>query len=81
MPTTLTSVREREYRGATRAYVKRPSNQERNMSGINGDKARFNRRRRQKISRRQSNEKMLKALAEKHLVAPPKPANLKEKVA
>jgi hypothetical protein len=35
------------------------------MSGINGDKARFNRRRRQKISRRQSNEKMLKALAEK----------------
>ena len=49
------------------------------MSGINGDKARFNRRRRQKISRRQSNEKMLKALAEKNLVAPPKPANLKEK--
>ena len=38
------------------------------MSGINGDKARFNRRRRQKISRRQSNEKMLKSLAEKHRV-------------
>jgi hypothetical protein len=51
------------------------------MSGINGDKARFNRRRRQKISRRQSNEKMLKALAEKHLVAPAKQAGLKEKVA
>jgi hypothetical protein len=51
------------------------------MSGINGDKARFNRRRRQKISRRQSNEKMLKALAEKNLVAPTKAANLKEKVA
>jgi hypothetical protein len=51
------------------------------MSAINGDKARFNRRRRQKISRRQSNEKMLKALAEKNLVAPAKPANLKEKVA
>jgi hypothetical protein len=58
-----------------------PSKQERNMSGVNGDKARFNRRRRKKISRRQSNEKMLKTLAEKHLVAPPKPANLKEKVA
>ena len=26
-------------------------------------------------------QQMLKALAEKHLVAPPKPANLKEKVA
>ena len=51
------------------------------MSGVNGDKARFNRRRRQKISRRQSNEKMLKALAEKNLVAPAKAANLKEKVA
>ena len=49
------------------------------MSGINGDKARFNRRRRQKISRRLSNEKMLKALAEQNLVAPAKPANLKEK--
>ena len=42
-----------------------PTGQEISMSGINGDKARFNRRRRQKISRRQSNEKMLKALAEK----------------
>jgi hypothetical protein len=51
------------------------------MSGINGDKARFNRRRRAKISRRQSNEKMLKALAERNLVAPAKPENLKEKSA
>jgi hypothetical protein len=51
------------------------------MSGVNGDKARFNRRRRQKISRRQSNEKMLKALAEKNLVAPAKQASLKEKEA
>jgi hypothetical protein len=51
------------------------------MSGINGDKARFNRRRRQKISRRQRNEKMLKALAEKQLIAPAAPANLKEKLA
>jgi hypothetical protein len=49
------------------------------MSGINGDKARFNRRRRQKISRRQSNEKMLKALAEKHLAAPAAQTNRKEK--
>jgi hypothetical protein len=51
------------------------------MSGINGDKARFNRRRRQKISRRQSTEKMLKALADQHLVAPAKQTSLKEKVA
>jgi hypothetical protein len=51
------------------------------MSGINGDKARFNRRRRQKISRRQSNEKMLKALAEKHLVPPATQTSSKEKVA
>jgi hypothetical protein len=58
-----------------------PTKQETNMSGINGDKARFNRRRRQKISRRQSNEKMLKTLAEKHLVPPAAQASLKEKVA
>ncbi len=51
------------------------------MSGINGDKARFNRRRRQKISRRLSNQKMLKALAEKHLVMPPLQTSAKEKVA
>lgn len=49
------------------------------MSGINGDKARFNRRRRQKISRRQSNVKLLKSLAEKHLVAPTPQASSKEK--
>jgi hypothetical protein len=55
--------------------------QETKMSGVNGDKARFNRRRRQKISRRLSNEKMLKALAEKNLVPPAAPANAKEKVA
>jgi hypothetical protein len=51
------------------------------MSGVNGDKARFNRRRRQKISRRQSREKMLKLLAEKHLVAPAAQINPKENVA
>lgn len=51
------------------------------MSGINGDKARFNRRRRQKISRRQSNEKMLKALGEKHLVIPRPTTKSKEQVA
>jgi hypothetical protein len=50
------------------------------MSGINGDKARFNRRRRHKISRRLSNQKMLKALAQKHLVAPALQASAKEKV-
>ncbi len=43
------------------------------MSAVNGDKARFNRRRRAKISRRESNQRMLKTLAEKHLI-PPQPA-------
>jgi hypothetical protein len=49
------------------------------MSGINGDKARFNRRRRQKISRRQSTQEMLKALAEQKLVAPALQAGTKKK--
>lgn len=43
------------------------------MSGVNGDKARFNRRRRQKISRRISNKELFKTLAEK------KPAAAKSK--
>ncbi len=51
------------------------------MSAINGDKARFNRRRRQKIGRRQRNEKMLKVLAEKHMVPPATDASSKEKSA
>jgi hypothetical protein len=38
------------------------------MSAINGDKARFNRRRRQKISRRIFNQKMLQTLADQNLV-------------
>ena len=49
------------------------------MSGVNGDKARFNRRRRQKISRRISNQKMLKALEEKNLVPPAPQSVAKEK--
>ena len=49
------------------------------MSGINGDKARFNRRRRHKISRRISNQKMLKTLAEKNLVPAGSQADQKEK--
>jgi len=51
------------------------------MSGINGDKARFNRRRRQKISRRISNQKMLKTLAEQQLVPAGSQSSQKEKVA
>ena len=51
------------------------------MSGINGDKARFNRRRRQKISRRISNQKMLKTLAEKNLVPAGSQADQKDKTA
>jgi hypothetical protein len=59
--------------------VSQHERQEIKMSGINGDKARFNRRRRQKISRRQSTQKMLKALAEKHLAAPALQSSAKEK--
>jgi hypothetical protein len=51
------------------------------MSGINGDKARYNRRRRHKISRRASNQKMLKTLADKHLVPAGSQVSQKEKVA
>jgi hypothetical protein len=43
--------------------------QELSMSGINGDKARFNRLRRQKIARRLRNQEMLKEMA-----TPAKPA-------
>jgi hypothetical protein len=39
------------------------------MSGINGDKARFHRLRKQKLARRQRNHEMLKNMA-----APAKPA-------
>jgi hypothetical protein len=51
------------------------------MSAINGDKARFNRRRRQKISRRLSNKEMLKAMADKHLTPAGAQVKEKEKVA
>jgi hypothetical protein len=51
------------------------------MSGVNGDKARFNRRRRQKISRRISNQKMLKALADQQLVPAGSQSGRKEKAA
>ena len=44
------------------------------MSGINGDKARFHRLRKQKLARRQRNHEMLKNMA-----APPKPAASKSK--
>jgi hypothetical protein len=43
--------------------------QEFTMSGINGDKARFNRLRKQKIARRLRNQEMLKEMA-----APAKPS-------
>lgn len=49
------------------------------MSGVNGDKARFNRRRRQKISRRQNLQKMLKEMSEKGLAAPALQGGSKEK--
>jgi hypothetical protein len=41
------------------------------MSGINGDKSRFNRLRKQKIARRKRNRERLKRLAERpNLTAP-----------
>jgi hypothetical protein len=52
-----------------------PEGQETDMSRINGDKARFNRRRRQKIRRRLSNLKMLKDLEQKRLIPPPADAS------
>jgi hypothetical protein len=39
------------------------------MSGVNGDKSRFNRERKQKIARRERTREILKRLAE-----PPRPA-------
>ena len=40
------------------------------MSAVNGDKARFNRRRRAKIRQRKRNELMVKTLAEKNIRIP-----------
>lgn len=51
------------------------------MSAVNGDKARFNRRRRQKIGRRQRREQMLKTLAEKHMAPPAAGGSVKQKSA
>ena len=36
------------------------------MSGVNGDKSRFHRERKQKIARRIRGQKLLQALAEQH---------------
>jgi hypothetical protein len=41
------------------------------MSGINGDKSRFNRERKQKIARRKRNRERLKGLAEQLKAAAP----------
>jgi len=41
------------------------------MSGINGDKARFHRRRKKKIARRQSQQQLFKNLTEAGRSAPP----------
>ena len=49
------------------------------MSGINGDKARFHRRRKQKIARRIQTQKLFKSLAEEQKTAAPATSS-KEKV-
>ena len=41
------------------------------MSGINGDKSRFHRERKQKIARRKRNRELLKNLAEGHKLTAP----------
>ncbi len=40
------------------------------MSGINGDKSRFHRERKQKIARRKRNRELLKSLAEQGRAVP-----------
>jgi len=40
------------------------------MSGINGDKSRFNRNRKRKIARRQRNREMMKTLAQQNHLTP-----------
>ena len=47
------------------------------MSGINGDKSRFNRLRKQKIARRQRNQEMLKNMAAPASVSAPSAAKSK----
>jgi hypothetical protein len=47
------------------------------MSGINGDKSRFNRLRKQKIARRLRNHKMLKNMAAPASVSAPSAAKSK----
>jgi hypothetical protein len=52
------------------------------MSGINGDKARFHRQRKQKIHRRERNREMFKSLAKPSGTAAPRSdSKPKEKVA
>jgi hypothetical protein len=41
------------------------------MSGINGDKSRFHRERKQKIAKRNRNRKLINRLAEEHKLATP----------
>jgi len=48
-----------------------PNDKESNMSGINGDKSRFHRERKQKIARRKRNRELLKNLAEGQKLTPP----------
>jgi hypothetical protein len=45
-------------------FVNQPESQELKMSGINGDKARFHRERKQKIARRKRTRELWKSLAE-----------------
>jgi hypothetical protein len=52
-----------------------------NMSGINGDKARFHRERKHKIHLRERNREMLKTLAKQANTAVPLDAKPKEKLA
>jgi len=45
------------------------------MSGINGDKSRYNRERKQKIARRKRNRELLESLAEGRKLPAPAPVS------
>ena len=62
-------------------FVHKPEVQEFIMSGINGDKARFHRERKQRIAKRNRNRELLKSLIEQPKPAAPASASKAKAVA
>ena len=56
------SIPEQPIQARARPSVHQPARQELTMSGINGDKSRFNRQRKQKIARRKRTRELLKIM-------------------